>query len=262
MISYGTFDHLILLLGRVAEFVAKDSRRKRLILKINCGRWRTNQGTHIIGTGIPSGQESSPTHPLEPQLGLEPVNQTSTLMRQGVEGKALLPQYVDPSKGTSTKSTHANGTRCTVQTIAAEEEWYEIFTACKLFENNLSSEFQALGPDHSQPIQSPFGPALQYRTYSIAGIWIVYNLTLIMLHRGHPSMHPATMVAASVAAEQTSSYANDVGRAIAGITPQNISCLSEVNTQVGAGLIESSFGLFVAAIQVSGFQKEGNNYVR
>jgi hypothetical protein len=135
-------------------------------------------------------------------------------------------------------------------THEAEEEWQEIRKAFSVLEHCFGKDFQALGPEFSAPIDTPFGPARQYRTYAIAGIWMNFYMGLIVCHRSHPSMPPAAIVATGIAAKQTSQFANELGRIVAGIAPE-YSIATEVNPNVGAALIESSTCLFVSGVQVS-----------
>jgi hypothetical protein len=62
-------------------------------------------------------------------------------------------------------------------------------------------------------------------------------------------MPPAATVAAGIAARQTAFYANQIGRICAAIAP-NATKVTQVPAVVGAGLIECSFALFIAGVQV------------
>ncbi len=168
-------------------------------------------------------------------------------MMPGTEGKATLPRGFSPTREESPPSDNGEH-NLEDWTKEAEEEWQEIRAAFSIIEENFGPDFQALGPEHSQPIQSPFGPALQYRTYGIAGIWIMFYVGLILCHRYHPSMPPAATIAAGIAARQTAFYANEIGRIAAAIAPE-ATAMPQVSTQVGAGLIEATFGLFIAGVQ-------------
>ena len=169
-------------------------------------------------------------------------------MMPGTEGKVKLPRGFSPPRGDSSMCEDDNRS-FEAWTVDAEEEWHEIHTAFSILEQNFGPDFQPLGPGHCQPIESPFGPALQYRTYSIAGIWIIYYMGLILCHRYHPFMPPAATMAAGLAARQTDFYANEIGRISAAIAP-HASQMEQVSTGVGAGLIECVFGLFIAGVQV------------
>jgi hypothetical protein len=169
-------------------------------------------------------------------------------MIPGTEGKAKLPRgFSPPREGCPISEDDSRSLED--WTAEAGEEWHEIRTAFSILEENFGPDFQPLGPEHCQPIESPFGPALQYRTYSIAGIWITYYMGLILCHRYHPTMPPAATMAAGMAARQTGSFANEIGRISAAIAP-HASQVAQVSTGVGAGLIECTFGLFIAGVQV------------
>jgi hypothetical protein len=246
---YGTFDHVILLLGRLADFTGKDLKRKRKVVQANGGQWRPPSGM----TDWPStATKTSPSQSL-PMYGSHDRVLTQTPffagMIPGTEGKATLPMGFSPAREEPPVSIDFEDHNIEHQTAEADEEWQEIRGAFNVLGDSFGPDFQALGPECSQPIQTPFGPALQYRTYGIGGIWMSYYMGLILCHRAHPSMPPAAMMAAGVAARETAFFANEIGRIAAGISP-NSSAMTQVHTGVGAGLIESCFGLFVAGVQV------------
>lgn len=171
-------------------------------------------------------------------------------MLPDTEGKPSLPRGFSPPKDASSPESTLSDDDMEAARLEAEEEWGDIQSAFHLLEDNFGPDFQPLGPEHSQPIQTPFGPALQYRTFGIAAIWMNYWMARICCHRAHPSMPPAAMMAAGISAKNTEFYAIQIGKAAAGISP-DLSQLTAVNPSVGAGLMESTFGLFVAGVQVS-----------
>ncbi|RFU28285.1 hypothetical protein B7463_g8062, partial [Scytalidium lignicola] len=240
--TYGTFDHVILLLGRVSDFVSKDLRRKRKVMKINGGQWRPPAAMQMSAesnsTSIPSKPPPSNSAAQPPQFpGLIPPTAEAKLPMGFVSSDDDLPKsYVEEEGDLS------------IQTREAEEEWSEILSAFGILQDHFGDDLQALGPEFCMPIQTPFGTALQYRTYSIAGIWMNYYMGLIALHRAHPSMPPAAMMAAGIVARQTAFFSNEIGRIAAGIAPDSITAV-QVNPGVGAALIESSLCLFVAGVQ-------------
>lgn len=134
-------------------------------------------------------------------------------------------------------------------TNKALEEWSSILEAFELFKSCLGPDFDPLSEDVHSPQDSPFGPALTYRTYSIAGIWMNFYMGLVLLHRAHPSMPPFAMVAAHTVAEQTDPYANEIGRLVAGVA-EDWSPDVTISTVQSAAYIECCFPLFVAAVQV------------
>ena len=134
-------------------------------------------------------------------------------------------------------------------TSQAEHEWQEIQDALNLLEKSFGPAYAPL-PDYlTTPIQTPFGPALQFRTWSIADIWVMYYTGRIVAARTHPSMPPAAMMAAGVAARQTAHWANEIGRICCGlqIPPAD----QPLNPAVGAALMESTLGMFFAGVQLT-----------
>lgn len=196
--------------------------------------------------GPPGGPGSkapgNPTHGQSPPMwpGLVPSS-----------GKVTVPTGFSPPRDTSPQSDGSEEPDFEESTASALREWESIRQAFEIFKANLGPDFEALGPDLGPPQQTPFGPARTYRTFSIAGIWMNYYMGLIVLHRSHPSMPPVAMVSAGMAAQQTGVWANEIGRIGAGLTTEDCSNVKGVSTLVGAAFIESSFCLFVAAVQVS-----------
>lgn len=246
MNSYGTFDHLILLMGRLADFAAKDLKRKRLTMKANGGHWRPPPEYMRMQARAAQASDSQTTSQTPPKQNQMP---TFSGMVPGVQ-EAQLPMGFEPSREDSPRSTQSDDMDLQARTQEAEEEWQEIRTAFGVLENYFGEDFQALGPEFSEPRDTPFGPALTYRTYAIAGIWMNFYMGLIACHRSHPSMPPAAMMAAGIAARQTASFANELGRIAAGIAP-DCSLTTQVSPTIGAALIESSTCLFVSGVQVS-----------
>jgi hypothetical protein len=232
--SFGTYDHLMLLLGRTCNFVAQDIARKRRGLK------RAQAGA---GAGVAAGQRAAGmAHGQSPPMwaGLVPTS-----------GVVTVPMGFSPPRDTSPQSDGSQDVDFEESTAAAMREWESIRQAYEIFRANLGPDFAPLGPDLGPPQPSPFGPARTYRTFSIGGIWMNYYMGLIVLHRAHPSRPPVAMVAAGMAAQETGMWANEIGRIAAGLTTEDCSNLAGISTLVGAAFIESSFCLFVAAVQVS-----------
>ncbi|KAF5002545.1 hypothetical protein FDECE_10609 [Fusarium decemcellulare] len=216
---YGTYDHLILLLGRLSEFASKDVSRKRKASR--------SKGP---SPGAPSG--SPPAFP-----GIVPTH-----------GNFKVPRGFTPPTGSSPQSDATEDDDPDVSFQAALQEWEAIKHGFEVFENSLGPEFQPLRPEYSDKRDSPFGMTLQYRTFSVAGIWMNYYMGMIHLVRTHPSMPPAAMQAAGLSARQTAPYSNKLGRVAAGLS-DDCSQVTEITTLVSAAFIESCFCLFVAAIE-------------
>ncbi|SPO05939.1 related to UPC2 - regulatory protein involved in control of sterol uptake [Cephalotrichum gorgonifer] len=216
---YGTFDHLLLLLGRLSEFTSDDLPRKR---KVNAL------------PGPPGGGGSPPMFP-----GMFPT-----------PGKVSAPMgFSPPPREASPQSDGMDEGDLEKATRAALETWESIRLAFESFRSRLGPSFQPLGDEYVDRRETPFGTAVQYRTFSVAGIWLTFYMGLICLYRAHPSMPPAAMMAAGRSARETAPFAKEIGRIAAGLSDEDLSNSSEITTLVGAAFIECSFPLFVAGIQ-------------
>lgn len=133
----------------------------------------------------------------------------------------------------------------------AQAEWENILAACEFYEGQLGEAFAPLPADSTTPISSPFGPALQYRSHTIAVLWGYYYSSRIMLNRLHPSMPPATMVAAVAAAPTTAHLSQIIGRITAGIYyPQlYIQKVGNLSPGLGSAWVEATINLFIAGVQ-------------
>jgi hypothetical protein len=211
----------MLLLGRLVNFNSLDLARKR----------RASASKVPANKGAPRSENSPPSFP-----GMLPS-----------KGKVSIPAgFSPPREEESPKSEELD---LDASTREALEEWEAIRQAFDLFRGQLGEDFDELGPGLHPVQETPFGPALAYRTFSIAGIWLNYHMGLIVLQRCHPSMPPVAMQAAGITARHTAPWAYRIARIAAGIAG-DITNLSAVRTVVGAALIESCFSLFVAGVQV------------
>ncbi|KAF4965747.1 hypothetical protein FSARC_6477 [Fusarium sarcochroum] len=216
---YGSYDHLMLLLGRLADFSSKDIPRKR-------------RASLAKGPSPGAGNSSPPSFP-----GIVPT-----------DGNFKVPRGFTPPKETSPQSESTEDHDAEADYHAALHEWESIKRGFEAYENSLGSEFQPLKPEFSDKRDSPFGMTMQYRTFSVAGIWMNFYMGMINLIRCHPSMPPAAMQAAGLSARQTGPYSNKLGRIAAGLS-EDVSQATEITTLVSAAFIESCFCLFVAAIE-------------
>jgi hypothetical protein len=270
---YGTFDHLMLLLGRIADFTARDRSRKIKVVDANGGQWRPAPGMNLggppPGTGrgnaIPvASAQQMPNPPPQymqgpPQQMPQPPNAQRPMQAPLFYGMAPAPTAMHtPSAyktNVSSPSAHSpQSTKSEIDLTAATastlEEWQRIHAALDLFAQNLGPAFQPLPSEyyHAQPPpQSPFGGVLQYRRYDIANIWALYYMCHIILLRSHPHMPPAAMMAAGVAAGQTATYANLIGQIAVGLSPPAKG--QPLNPSVGACLCEICMPLFFAGVQ-------------
>lgn len=282
--TYATMDHLCLIMARLTDFGGKDQLRKRRVLAAQGGQWRPPPGHFGPGnppaphSKAPPGQGppiSTQRPPHEPphahfQTPSRP-QQPSTPAPNGQPMYGMMPPPTGPIKMHSAfesmnAAIHDTGhfqpspssvnaspetDDLSLATASALAEHAAIVSAFDLFFRCLPEEYAPLRADTAPPISTPFGPALQYRTYPIACIWAFYYVGRILLHRLHPSMPPAAMVAAGVTAHLTRDHAQTVGKICAGLyCPQDWSLQTgNLNPSLGAALMESSFSLFFAGVQ-------------
>ena len=284
--THATMDHLCLIMARLTDFGGRDQVRKRKALATQGGQWKPPPGFFPPGHPSASSPQSKapPGHhppastgaphrgPSRPhQHTTTHTPQTTTPAPNGAPMYGMMPpppgpprmptafQAMDaaihppqspytkppptpPSPGVEDLST---------KTAAALAEHASIVSAFDLFSRCLPEEYTPLKDEFTPPISTPFGPALQYRTYPIACIWAFYHVGRILLHRLHPHMPPAAMVSAGVTAHLTHNDAQIVGRICAGLyCPQEWSLQTgDLNPSLGAALMESSFSLFFAGVQ-------------
>lgn len=132
-------------------------------------------------------------------------------------------------------------------TYEAEAEWASIVHAFDVYFEALGPAYAPLEPEHMTPMASPFGPALYYRSYSMACVLSMYYCGRIICMRVKPNMPPAAMAAAGVAGRSTAHYANTIGRICAGIQPIDSSV--SINPHHGAALMDCCMPLFQAGVQ-------------
>lgn len=132
-------------------------------------------------------------------------------------------------------------------TADAETEWLAIQHGFDTYHAALGPSYAPLSAEHMTPTATPFGPALYYRSYPVACVLSLYYCGRIILTRAHPSMPPAAMAAAGVAAPQTAPHATMIGRICAGIQP--VSNTAPLNPHHGAALMDICMGLFHAGVQ-------------
>lgn len=200
------------------------------------------------GSGPPSsssggspGQRDSPPGPDGPPMyGMMPP-----------QGPTRLPSGFADGRRDQQDSPEEDEVSDDFTYTAAEHEWEEILVAMDLFAKALGRDFEPLPADVTQSISTPFGPALQYRTHTIAVIWGFYYAGRILLHRLHPSMPPAMMMAAGVAAPTTAEYAQIIGRINGGIYyPQRYNLeAGSLSPTLGSSLTEMTMPMFFAAVQ-------------
>jgi hypothetical protein len=251
---YGSFDHLILLLGRIADFASKDRVRKLRRMALQGGQWIPAPGMNIshpsgagsgplpsIGAGGPKRPSTDPSHQDPPAFfGMASPSRSNV---QTPSSYNLAHQETSAQDKADTEMVEI-----LAATAAALTEYGKIRAALKAFVTALSDPaLKPLDADLQTPISTPFGSAIFYRSYAIACLWSVYNMCEIIAIRSHPHMHPAADAAADLATKDTAFYAEQIGRIAAGIVPGPAN--EPVNTTLGSSLCESCMPSFFAAIQ-------------
>lgn len=163
-------------------------------------------------------------------------------------GKTSLPMGFSPPREGSPPKENPDEIDLESGTAEAMREWEAIRAAFETLRARFGPEFEPLGPEYADRRDSPFGPTLQYRTFSVAGVWLNYYMCLIHLYRTHPMMPPAAMIAQGIQARHTAHFAQEIGRIAAGLC-DDLRDVTEISTLVGAALVECSLPLFVSGIQ-------------
>ncbi|KAM0458157.1 hypothetical protein ACHAPV_001530 [Trichoderma viride] len=217
--AYGTYDHLILLLGRLSDFVSKDLSRKQKAIEAQGGGAGAGSPTMFPGMFPTFGKVQAP-------MGFSPPRDDTP--------QSDSPDEIDPEASYE----------------AALQEWNSIYRSFEIFKSRLGPGFQPMNDEFGDQkgTKTPFGNAIYFKTYSIAGIWMNYYMGFIHLYRSHPSMPPVAMRAAGLMAKKTAGFALKIGQIAFGLAA-DCSGHAEINTYLGAALIESSFCVFVAGIQ-------------
>lgn len=284
---YGSADHLWLLLARVTDFGFRDRKRKLRTLKAGGVDWKPGPELfQFMGrfAGSPPGQRAGPPGgfppgaPPGPPLGVPHVQNGEKPKDQSMaETAGLTPSNTGPASADSPpmygmippqpparlpsgfqdrpreqrSSPDLDDPAQDMSHKEAEQEWEEILVAMDTFSHALGRDFQPLPVDVAPPISTPFGPALQYRTHTIAVIWAFYYAMRLLFNRIHPSMPPAIMMAAGVSAPTTAGYAQTVGKILAGVYyPQRFNLeAGSLSPNLGSSMTDMTVPLFFAAVQ-------------
>ncbi|RMX87107.1 hypothetical protein D0868_15039, partial [Hortaea werneckii] len=167
---YGTFDHLILLLGRIADFAARDRPRKLKQIDVNGGSWRPAPGMDIPRppqpAAPPTPHSAHANLPPQAQAGFPPQS-TPTMpsfygMAPPPRQNVQMPSSYAPLNGIHTpqRSPPNDSMDLNEATQAALKEYGEIRAALHTFAASLGEAYQPLPPEYQPIIDSPFGSAL------------------------------------------------------------------------------------------------------
>lgn len=205
---YGSYDHLVILLARSAQFIASDRSRKMKATRF----------------------------PQMPFYGMAPASNTRTM-----------PRGFAPDHSSSASEGDISPVDLDTATTRALEEWNHLKQLYIVFAQRLGHNFQPLSLAEYQPLDTPFGPGVLYRTYDIALLWMTYYMGMIIITRGHPNMPPAATAAIGAAARDTAAYATLIGRIGAGIAVKAAS--SPLNASVSVAFTGTIVPLFTAGLQ-------------
>lgn len=266
---YGSADHLWLLLGRLTDFGYRDRKRKLKAAKISRIDWKPNPGFFKFMARFAGGNSSmrgppprGPPGPVQDTSGPNPSPLSSNNSSPN-EGSPPMYGMVPPRKPvqlplafqnsaphpkSSPSQDHEDDEDTTYGD--AEDEWERIMAAFDAFAYTLGQDFMPLS-DMTPPTFTPFGRGLQYRTQPIAVLWGFYYTGRILLLRLHPSMPPAMMVAAGVAAPATAAYAQTIGKIAANVyDPQLLTIGADsLSPTQGCYMTEMTVPVFFSAVQ-------------
>lgn len=307
---YATFDHLVLVLSRLADFGGKDRHRKQRSVESQGGQWRPPPW--LFAHQPPSAASRTPSSAAKDTSGLRrptqhpqsdspPTSGDSDFQHQRTpsanEGRTRrskpatpnvshqeqppmfgmmppppLPPKMNASfhamdrslRGTgTTPSTDQSGSRPTQasledETKSARAEHTAITKAFDLFHASLGPELQHVPLDCAQP-SSPFGAHLRYASPELACTWALYYAGRILLHRLHPDMPPAAMIAAGVTAHLTKIHAQSIGQICAGLIASiPAGGVGEpLSPRYAGALMELTFPVLFAGIQYTDMSQRG-----
>ena len=227
-------------MGRLADFAGKDLPRKlRAQREAEKNLQSQAAGQH---TNQPSPPQRPPAMPssmqARPMYGMVPD-----------PGPVRVPTGFDQAQHDQiyTAPVPSEDKSLDIATHEAECQWAAISQAFDVYLESLGPAYAPLEPEHMPPMATPFGPALYYRSYAIACILTMYFCGRIICMRVKPTMPPAAMAAAGVAAQSTATYANTIGRIVAGIQP--VDNTIAITPSHGAALMDVCMGLFHAGVQ-------------
>ena len=210
----------------------------------------------MSGNQFPRPQNPDPPPPAMPQFyGMAPPPRENVRMPS-----SYAPANSIPTPDTASPQEFNDFAALQAAKDAAMEEYGRIRAALLVFERSLGYGFQPLSSDHYPPMETPFGDALQYRSYDIGVLWAMYHMAVIIAIRSHPEMHPAAHAAAAISANQTHHHANNIGRIAAGIVPGPSD--QPLNPTLGSSLCESCMPSFFAAIQYHNAEQRYHTVMR
>lgn len=264
--AHATMDHLWLLLARLTDFSGIDRKRKQRVVEAQGGQWVPAPGFLEHRPDQQSG--ARPSRPSANEGRARTVKQTTRQpppqrpMFYGMIPPAANEIHMSPSfeamnaqlsnceNQKNKTSPPSSDTDLDQQTKSALAEHSSICEAFDYFESCLGADFRPLSSDDIQ-ITTPFGPAIRYKSSTIAAIWAFFLVGKIVLRRAHPYSPPAAMMSAGVNATFTKEDAQLVGRICGGLFAQHSYLLQagHVDRLLSAAVMEVTFPLLFAAVQ-------------
>lgn len=276
---YATMDHLWLILGRLADFGAKDRARKLRKMATMGGAWVPESGfmnppatmseTSQAGDTMRSQQSASRVNDPRANEGRTRAPRVVPQMPKAKKPPLFFgmmpPPKIPPSMLSSFHITDtelragkisspidpmSTSLDLTSATEAALKEHDSIKTALSVWIDALAPEFAPL-PQRPSNGQSLFGPIKRYRDPIMACIWAMYHLGKILLRRYHPYSPPAMMMSASVNQAFTRADAEAVACINVGLLESQAELANEgsINPTLVAALQEVTFPLMFAGVQ-------------
>jgi len=278
---YATMDHLWLVLGRLADFGAKDRVRKQSKIATSGGHWKPDpehfvqpqRSSELERNSNPVSQTSNaqiPHHPTANESRTRAPKAASNPSRSK-RGPPLFygmmpPPPIPPSmlsefhimdtelrRGSTPempKGSEPEEADVEAQTNDAVMEHNAIAEALQAWKEALNPEFDAL---QSPPTgaNGPFTPTLRYSDPTVASMWALYHFGRILLRRYHPASPPAMMMSAVVNAPFTHEDAQIIGRINAGLleSQAELAGAGSMNPTLVAALQELTFPLMFAGVQ-------------
>jgi hypothetical protein len=248
---YGTHDHVILILGRIIDFAARDRQRKLVQIKANGGIWlRPGASSSSHPQSRPYESSSPDAYPDPTFFGTAPLP-TQVLMPNAYSDHLLpQPHALPPQSPPKPPGGLSPKEELQWQYREAVAEWNRIYDALCDLEHHFGSSFEPLPSDilHSANVTScPFGQTLTYSSYDIACIWALYYATHLTALRCHPDESPYTIIAAQAAHNKTYKYAELIGRIAAGMMPYEVA--HPLSPSHGALLVEVAVPLVLAGLE-------------
>lgn len=281
---HATVDHLLLVLGRLADFGGKDRLRKQRQIAASGGQWKPPPGfLQSRGSGSASGPEPAQTNTgdaaapsaNEGRARVPKISKPAPSSRKGqpMNFYGMMPPPAIPPSMLS--SFHVNDAELrkhsreqknppqkqpdgdlAIETERACAEHKAIGDAFQAWRSAIGNEFDPL-PDDSADPDCPFDAALRYADPLVACMWSLYHLGRILLRRYHPHSPPAMMVSAVVNAPATQADAEIIGKINAGLLKNQVQLAKagSINPTLVAALQEMTFPLMFAGVQYQNTQQ-------